>query len=117
MTFTVKVGSTTLPTPKASGAEFTHNRIWSDDAGRTASGSAVGTVKATKRSIKLSWPRLSGANANTVINAALNGDFVALKYTGLTGSETTVTGYFSSPSYTIVRGGVVDGLTVEFIEQ
>lgn len=124
MTVTLKVrpsGSsgawTTLPTPKTSGLELTVNRLWSSDSGRVASGDFVGTCIGNKKSIKLEWPRLSGTAAQTVLQAALDSDFVSLSCTGLDGTAVTITGYFSSPSYVLVRGGVVDRLTVELVEK
>lgn len=114
------IGGVKMPTPALEGLTIKREKIWSADTGRTASGKMVGTKIATKTTISIKWPPLSMGDV-AKIETATDGEFTTLKYTDMTGTTKTLTGYFGTPSYTIYSysPGVqyVKDVTVDFIEQ
>ena len=117
------VNGVALPTPALQGVTITHNKVWSSDTGRTASGKMVGTIVAVKRKLSIKWPPLTEQQVALIQSAVNNPDnpFVPVRYRDATGQEVTCTMYFGDPSYTQYSWSegirrVLD-VTVDAIEQ
>lgn len=111
-----------MPTPALEGLSITREKIWSANTGRTGSGKMVGSIVARKTKVAIKWPPMTVEQAAVIENAVSSETgFVALKYTDMTGSTKTLTGYFGTPSYTIYS--YADGcqwvkdVSVDFVEQ
>ena len=87
----LKIGSTTLPTPK--GVIYSQNKIWSNNTGRLDNGYFVGELIAIKKKYEVTFPPLSTTDLATV-RAAINTDFASVEITNAEGGTDTVTAYF-----------------------
>lgn len=111
-----------MPAPIEDGIQIAEEKIWSSDTGRTSSGKLVGTLIAVKRTVTITWPSLSAAQAKAIRQAVTEGSaFQTMTWTDIDGTTASMTCYFSSPQYTIhrLRNGVpvITGCTVQGIEQ
>ena len=125
LTITVlKVDGVTLPMPKAPGGfKIKPEKIWSENTGRSAACTMVGTILGIKANIELTWNPLTTEQVLLIESVASNKDkpFVSMEYTDQTGQTVTKTVYFGTPSYSCFAW--VDGqwkvtdVTVTAIEQ
>lgn len=112
-----------MPTPALEGITITSEKIWSSNAGRSASGKMLGTCVVIKAKISITWPPLTPEQAAVIETAVSNRDkpYVPLKYTDMTGETVTKTVYFGTPSYTWYSwsGGLqyMKSVSVDAIEQ
>lgn len=96
------VDGVTLPMPKAPGGfKVKPEKIWSENTGRTAATTMVGTILGIKTNIEIAWPPLTTEQVLTIEAVASNQDkpFVEMEYTDQTGQTVTKTVYFGTPSY------------------
>ena len=113
-----------MPAPKAPGGmKIKEEKIWSQNTGRTAAATMVGTILAIKRTVDISWPPLTVEQVN-VIEAAVSDrtkPFSLMSYTDQTGIRHAMNVYFGTPSYSCfawIKGQwKVTDVTVSAIEQ
>lgn len=113
-----------MPAPKAPGGmKIKEEKIWSQNTGRTAAATMVGTILAIKRTVDISWPALTAEQVGT-IEAAVSDrakPFSLMSYTDQTGARHTMTVYFGTPAYTCfdwINGQwMITDVTVSAIEQ
>lgn len=123
MAYQLTIGGKNMPTPIQDGIQIAEEKIWSANTGRTADGEMTGTLVAIKRTVTITWPRLTGAQASTIRSAVSKKDdpFPTMTYTDIDGSSKSMKVYFSAPKFTIhrMRRGKVEitGATVEGIEK
>lgn len=115
------LGGTVLPMPSA--IKITPEKIWSKNAGRSASGLFVGDVVAIKHTIHAEWKTLTQAQGATLYNLT-KGDFMSCTFVdpaSSSGAEKTITVYASGPAYDVYS--YVDGyprytgIAVDLVEQ
>ena len=116
------IGGVKMPTPAIEGVTVSREKIWSSDTGRTASGKLVGTIVSIKTKVSIKWPSLTMAQVKTIEDAVSTAtEFLTIRFTDMTGTTKTYTGYLSSPTYTIYSyaDGMqwVNGASVDFVEQ
>lgn len=118
------INGVTVPDPAKEGVTITREPIWDTNTGRAASGKMVGDIKTRKTTIAVTWPPLSFADTNTIINAIESGGpFFQISFDNDLGgnSRQSWTVYASNIPRTIyslsnaARFHV--GVTVTFIEQ
>lgn len=112
-----------MPDPAIEGVTVSTEKVWSANTGRTASGRMVGSIIATKTTVKLKWPVLTRAQA-AVIESAVSDSahpFVPIAYTDMTGQRVEKTVYFGTPTYTLYSWAdglqLVKDVSVEGIER
>lgn len=121
--YSLMINGVDMPTPVVDGVQITEEKIWSANTGRVSSGKMVGSVIAVKRTITITWPTLTAAQAKKIREVVSDKDhpFVPIKFTDTDGTVTTMTVYFGTPTFVIhrLRGGVpvITEATVEGIEQ
>lgn len=113
-----------MPAPKAPGGmKIKEEKIWSQNTGRTAAATMVGTILAIKRTVDISWPPLPVEQVDAIEAAVSNRDspFSLMSYTDQRGSRHTMNVYFGTPSYSCfewIKGQWrVTDVTVSAIEQ
>ncbi|MCD7881483.1 MAG: hypothetical protein LUG47_07470 [Clostridiales bacterium] len=117
------INGVSMPDPALEGVTISTEKVWSANTGRTASGKMVGSIIATKTTIKIKWPVLTTDQIALIEGAVSDPDnpFVPVSYTDMCGETVERTVYFGTPSYTLYSWA--DGLTlvkdasVEGIEQ
>lgn len=97
----LKFNGETVAAP--SEVSFTNNKIWSNNAGRTANCRMVGDLRAIKKTITLKWYHLTGAETAKLNEYISNVDspFFNVTFLDETFNETTVSVYAGDPSYEI----------------
>lgn len=113
-----------MPAPKAPGGmKIKEEKIWSQNTGRTAAATMVGTILAIKHTVDISWPALTVEQVG-IIEAAVSDrarPFSLMSYTDQTGTRHTMNVYFGTPSYTCfdwINGQwMVTDVAVSAIEQ
>lgn len=97
----LKVDGVVLPAPKVKGFKVKPEKIWSENTGRSAACTMVGTILGIKTNIEIAWPPLTPEQVLIIESVASNKDkpFVPIEYTDQTGKPTTKTVYFGTPSY------------------
>ena len=117
----VKISNVALPKCAADGYTVTKNKLWSKNTGRTASGSMVGDIIATKYSISLKWNELTQAQVTTIENAISASSFFAVIFQDEKGAQKTGNFYAADMTYPVKvqRNGatIYKGVTLEIIEQ
>lgn len=90
----------TLPKLPRSGLQIEHEKIWSSNTGRTASGNMSGTLKKKKRKLSCSWKYITAEQYDLIESVANSSDaFFTVKYT-LPGTTTQKSGTFYSGDLT-----------------
>ena len=126
MTLTVTdltIGGKKMPDPAIEGVTISTEKVWSANTGRTSSGKMVGSIIATKTTIKLKWPVLTYQQALTIEEAVSDQSkpFVTLAYTDMGGRRVEKTVYFGTPNYTLYSWAeglqLVKDVSVEGIER
>lgn len=122
MAYDIKVGGVTMPAPKNDGGLVeTYEAIWSTNTGRDDNGYLVGTLITTKQKVKIEWNALSWSDATRIKAAILNVGFTTLTFPSIDGTNHTIEGYFSTPSFS--QYSWADGMrwatdiSVDFIER
>lgn len=110
-----------MPTPIT--INFTNNKLWSANTGRTANGKMVGDIIGIKKSISIVWQGLTPsdvAGINIFISNAMK-SFFKVKILDETFTENTYTVYASDSTYEILgwdkNRRLVKNLAVDLIEQ
>lgn len=94
-------GSERVATPAE--VSFTNNKIWSNNAGRTANCKMVGDIRAIKKTVTLKWYHLTGEQTAQINKYISNVDSPFFNVTLLdeTFNEIKIRGYAGDPSYEI----------------
>ena len=114
-------GGVKMPTPIT--VNFTNNKLWSANTGRTAGGKMVGDIIGIKKSISIVWQGLKPSEVVKINNYVSNASrsFFTLKILDETFAEKTYTVYAGDPTYEILgwdeNRQLVKNLAVDFVEQ
>lgn len=117
------INGVAMPDPALEGVTISTEKVWSANTGRTASGKMVGSIVATKTTIKIKWPVLTPAQVNTIESAVSDPEhpFVPVQYTDMCGNRVSRTVYFGTPTYTVYSWAdglrLVKDTSVDGIEQ
>ena len=68
-----------MPEPKQGGLSISKEKIWSKNTGRGADGTMNGDVIARKFTLKIEWPILTDAQAETV-DMAIDPAYIKVKF-------------------------------------
>lgn len=88
----ITVGGVDLPSP--TGIRSADEVIWSEDAGRSASGKMLGDVVAEKKTLDITWEMLTETQAALIKNKLASG-FFSITFRDY-GSSITITSYRST---------------------
>lgn len=124
MSYTLKIGGVTMPTPARDGITVNKEPIWSKNTGRSNNnGKMLGTIVAIKTTVEITFPPLTPAQVAT-IDAQVSDKahpFKSLTYTDADGTTKTITVYFGTPTRPIkgyINGKLTTiGYKVSAIEQ
>lgn len=118
------VDGVAMPAPKAPGGmKIKAEKIWSQNTGRTAAATMVGTILAIKHTVDISWPPLTVEQVGAIEAVASDRarPFRLMSYTDQTGARHLMNVYFGTPSYTCfdwINGQwMVTDVAVSAIEQ
>ena len=110
-----------MPTPIT--VNFTNNKLWSANTGRTASGKMVGDIIGIKKTISITWQGLKPSEVdkiNNYISSTLH-SFFKVKILDETFEEKNYTVYASDSTYEILgwdtKRRIVKNLAVDLVEQ
>lgn len=121
MTQKLMFGDEIMPAPFS--VSFTNEKIWSDNAGRTADCTMVGDIRAIKKTIKLQWAHLTGEQTAAINRYISNVDraFFTVKLLDEEMNAVTKTVYAGSSAYEAwdwdERRQFCKTLNVDLIEQ
>lgn len=91
------INNVLMPTPKS--CKITRNKIWSQNAGRVASGKMVGDIIAIKYKLEIQWALVKSADV-IKIDTAVSKSFFNVKFLDpATNSYKTIVCYAGDPSY------------------
>lgn len=119
----LKIGGVTMPVPAVGGITYTHEPIWSQDAGRASSTQMKGRTLGYKWKLVVKWPPLTLAKARLIHDNVSKGsaDFKTVEFINpLTDSTETITAYCGTVGftlYTTTGPGSVRDMTVDIIER
>lgn len=115
-----------MPPPAKEGINETDQLIWSSNAGRTANGTFVGDIIATKKTLAITWNQMTYDQLALIRSniSRIGHPFITVKYWTAGGSaegqQKTFTGYTDGASSTIVTytpTGKIAGVTLNVIEK
>lgn len=115
-----------MPAPAKEGINETDQLIWSSNAGRTANGTFVGDIIATKKTLSITWNQMTYDQLALIRSniSRIGHPFITVKYWTAGGSaegqQKTFTGYTDGASSTIVTytpDGKIAGVTLNVIEK
>lgn len=115
-----------MPAPAKEGISESDQLIWSSNAGRTANGTFVGDIIATKKTLSITWNQMTYDELALIRNSIsrLRHPFIVVKYWTAGGSsagqQKTFTGYTDGTSSVIVTytpTGKISGVTLNVIEK
>ena len=94
-------GSERVATPAE--VSFTNNKIWSNNAGRTANCKMVGDIRAIKKTVTLKWYHLTGEETAKLNEYISNVDspFFSITLLDETFQESTFDVYAGDPTYEV----------------
>lgn len=105
MTYRLKINGVDVANPVHNGIKITDEPIWADGAGRNVStGEMIATLVCWKRQVEITWPSLTFAQAQTILNAIKSGgSFFNIQYNDIDqgNSYKTIKVYTSSIPRTI----------------
>lgn len=93
----LKVNNVELPTPQS--ADYSYNKIWSENTGRLDNGEFVGDLVCIKRKYVVKFPPLTPAQLTLVRNACAVA-FAEVVITDVDGGDATLTAYFGDVTAT-----------------
>ena len=118
------INGTQVAEPAKGGVVITEGPVWSENTGRDVnSGKMIGDIVAWKKTVAVTWPPLTFAQVNTIIQQIkAGGAFFKIKYNDSSASSLKeITVYSSNLSRTIESISAAykrqTGVTVSFIEQ
>ena len=97
----LKINGVQVKAPKVGGFSYKPEKVWSNNTGRTASCKMVGTIKAIKKTVSITWPALTEAEKD-LIEAQIsnvNLPFTTLEMTMPDGSTMNMECYFGTPTF------------------
>lgn len=101
--------------------EITHNKIWSKNTSRSASGKMVGDIIARKYTLVISMDDMQQAQMRQLDEAINTDAFFPVTFVNHRGSKITASFYSADPTYKqkLFFGGDVmyEGTKIELIEQ
>ena len=111
-----------MPPPAKEGINETDQLIWSSNAGRTANGTFVGDIIATKKTLSITWNQMTYEQLALIQShiSRMHHPFIVVKYRAANGQQKTFTGYTEGSTGTIVTytpTGKIAGVTVNIIEK
>lgn len=108
---------------KCGGYNFSRNKIWSKNTGRTESGDMVGTIIAIKNKIEIELIPISPEQADILDEKISDADnpFRKVKYLALNGTQKEMDAYFGDVTYpwlsSRINGGIINGVKISIIQQ
>lgn len=120
----LKVDGVTFPLPSANGFKLSKNKVWSSNAGRTATAKFVGHIVANKRKLEITYNVLTQKQVEKISNVIdSTKSYHTVEYYDITkGQNQSFTGYCSDgvyPLYGFAQNGdvIVTGCSFSFVEQ
>lgn len=104
----IKINGITLPEPKYNGLKISKNKIWSSNAGRSATGDFIGDLITIKYKLEMQWAVLTSQQV-AVIDAAVSQAFFTVTFEDLDGAEKTITCYAGDPDYPVLTYALKKG--------
>lgn len=110
--------------PASSAIDYSKNKVWSKNTGRTATGKMVGSIKVIKKKLEITYNYLTQAQIqemDAVVSSMTA--YHKVKFYDITeNKEVEFTGYFGDATYPIYGYGaggkpVVTGYKISIIEQ
>lgn len=117
----MKFGANEITAPTT--VTFTNNKLWAGNTGRSASGLMVGDIITIKKTISLTWEKISADEVKIINNYISSPDnsFFTITLLNEEFEEHTYTVYASDPTYEIwgwnKNRQFVKQLAVDLIEQ
>lgn len=124
--YNLYIDNVKMPPPAKEGISEADQLIWSSNAGRTANGTFVGDIIATKKTLSITWNQMSYDDFATIKNhlSRIGHPFITVKYWACDSKREekrkTFTGYTEGSTGTIVTytpSGKIAGVTVNIIEK
>ena len=120
--YNLYIDNVKMPPPAKEGIIEADQLIWSSNAGRTANGTFVGDIIATKKTLTINWNQMSYDDFATIQNhlSRIGHPFITVKYQSSDGQQKIFTGYTEGSTGTIVTytpTGKIAGVTVNIIEK
>ncbi len=111
-----------MPAPAKEGIAETDQLIWSSNAGRTANGTFVGDIIATKKTLTINWNQMTYDQLALIRSniSRIGHPFITVKYQSSDGQQKIFTGYTEGSTSIIVTytpSGKIAGVTVNIIEK
>lgn len=111
-----------MPAPAKEGISESDQLIWSSNAGRTANGTFVGDIIATKKTLSITWNQMTYDQLALIRSniSRIGHPFITVKYQSSDGQQKIFTGYTDGASNTIVTytpDGKIAGVTLNVIEK
>lgn len=111
-----------MPVPAREGIKPGDQIIWASNSGRVANAEFVGDVIAVKKTLEITWNRLTYAQFDTIRShlTRLGHPFITVNYTDSDGIRKSFTGYTEGASSTIVTytaDGQIEGVVVNIVEK
>lgn len=111
-----------MPAPAKEGINESDQLIWSSNAGRTANGTFVGDIIATKKTLSITWNRMSYDQLALIQShiSRIHYPFITVKYRSINGQQKIFTGYTEGSTGIIVKystTGEIAGVTLNIIEK
>lgn len=118
----IKINGYGIPVPDENGFKRTKNKLWSSNAGRTASGKMVGDIIAVKYTLDFNWSELSAAEIKELEKAVGTDAFFPVVFPEEgTGTQLTKNFYAADMTYdtkTIVDDKeIYSDVALQLIEQ
>ena len=115
----LKIGNVTMPQPALNGFTVKPEKIMSKNTGRSSSGEMVGDIIATKLTISIKWPPLTGSEVSKIANAIAPAFFDVSFYNPITNKQETkrfYSGALSIPFYSEALD-MYSGVSLDIIEK
>ena len=111
-----------MPPPAKEGINETDQLIWSSNAGRTANGTFVGDIIATKKTLAITWNQMTYDQLALIRSniSRIGHPFITVKYRSSDGQQKIFTGYTEGSTSIIVTytpTGKIAGVTLNVIEK
>ena len=111
-----------MPPPAKEGINETDQLIWSSNAGRTANGTFVGDIIATKKTLSITWNQMTYDRLALIRSniSRIGHPFITVKYRSSDGQQKIFTGYTEGSTGVIVTytpDGKIAGVTLNVIEK
>lgn len=120
--YNLYIDNVKMPPPAKEGISEADQLIWSSNAGRTANGTFVGDIVATKKTLTINWNQMTYDQLALIRSSIsrIRHPFIAVKYWAADGQQKTFVGYTDGATSTIVTytpTGKIAGVTLNIIEK